>query len=198
MVSGLILAGGKSTRFGANKCLSLFEGQALIISVHQTLSSFCDQIIVSLGESSSEEEYRKVLGDEVQFVFDRSPDQGPLFALAASFEAASGEYTVVAPCDTPFITPRIYKLIIQVARNHDAAVPRIRGKWNPLHGVYKTEAMRRAIDDCISQEGTAVRHVIKYLDFEEVTEGALRQIEPTLSSFININTRDDLRKASDS
>jgi molybdopterin-guanine dinucleotide biosynthesis protein A len=107
-LSGILLVGGASTRFGSPKALARFEGETLAERAWRLLGEACDErIAVGRGEGLP----FPVLADE---------GTGPVAAIAAGLRAAQHEVAVVVPVDMPLLTAGALRLLARGCR--DAAV----------------------------------------------------------------------------
>ena len=194
--SGLILAGGRSTRFGGgDKAIKPVDGQPMICRARDALkASGVDEIIVSVRDEAQRALQAPVLHEHLPFVVDELHEIGPMAGLLAGLSAAHGEYVVVVACDMPFISPEIIFLLLQAAEGHDAAVPvREKGYVEPLHAVYRREPAIAAIKKATGAGNSRVAAVLHYLvDVVYVPVESLRKIDPELRTFANINRAEDL------
>jgi molybdopterin-guanine dinucleotide biosynthesis protein A len=98
MVLGAILAGGRASRFGSNKALALYRGEALIVHAARTLGAQADAIVVCGGET--------VLPGALYLPDRPEAGLGPLGGLAAAlFHARQHGFAGVVStgCDTPLL-----------------------------------------------------------------------------------------------
>lgn len=101
-LTGILLAGGASSRFGSPKELAEYEGETL-----------ADRAWRLLGEVSDE---RLVVGHGGL----ADPGTGPVAAIAVGLRAATHELAVVIPVDMPLLTSEALRLLADACR--DAAV----------------------------------------------------------------------------
>ncbi len=101
-LTGILLVGGASTRFGSPKELAEYEGETLADRAWRLLGEVCDERI-AVGRGG--------LPD---------PGTGPVAAIAAGLRAASHEVAVVIPVDMPLLTGEALRLLAGACR--DAAV----------------------------------------------------------------------------
>ena len=101
-LTGVLLVGGSSSRFGSPKALARFEGETLGERAWRLLGEACDEQL-AVGPGS--------LAD---------PGTGPVAAIAAGLRAAAHELVVVVPVDMPRLTPGALRLLAGACR--DAAV----------------------------------------------------------------------------
>lgn len=89
MIFGAVLAGGLSSRFGSDKALAEFQGHSLIALAVDTLSGWCEKVVVVGRETAP----AQTLPDWPR------PGMGPLGGLAAALHAAVDEgYDTVLTC----------------------------------------------------------------------------------------------------
>ncbi len=193
--SGVILAGGKSSRFGKDKALVQFEGKPLVKWVMEVIDEVVDEVILSL--SSEPENYNFVggLGKNIRIVIDAKPGLGPISGLFSSFKEAKGDYVAVAPCDSPFIKPELYTLLFNKAEGHDGAVPFINNFWEPLHAVYRRKPFILGLEKTLSAGKIRTVDTYPHLNIKKVNQEEVKAVDAETLSFININTKEDLLKA---
>ena len=102
-----------------------------------------------------------------------------------------GEYIFVAACDMPCINPGVVRLLFDAAAGYDAAIP----SWNadmlePLHAVYRKSALLAYLEE---HESLSLRSMVRSLNTRYVDIGMIREIDPDLLTFTNINKIEDLR-----
>ena len=119
---GVILAGGKSRRFGQDKALALLDGQRLIDRAIAGLRVQVDEVIVA-GRTM----------DSVTCVPDRpAPDLGPLGGLNAGLWHGRNfgfDWVVSAPCDAPFLPPDLVAKLWSAQAPRVAATSAVIGCW---------------------------------------------------------------------
>jgi molybdopterin-guanine dinucleotide biosynthesis protein A len=195
MKSAVVLAGGKSTRYGIDKALVQFRGKPLVMWVFTALSEVADEVILSISPEHDPSKFKELVGHEVVIVKDAQPDLGPLSGLIPSFSEAKGEYVAVAPCDSPFIKPKLYTLLFEKIKDHDGAVPFINNFWEPLHAVYRRKTYVQSLKKAQSQGKFRPVDAYCSLKIQNVTEEEVRSIDKELLSFFNINSLEDHKKA---
>ncbi|MBN1137608.1 MAG: NTP transferase domain-containing protein, partial [Anaerolineae bacterium] len=82
--SALVLAGGKSSRLGADKSLLLLDGQPLIARTVQQLSALSDDLIIVTNTP----EHLEPLGLATRLVTDERPGEGSLMGIYSGLKAA--------------------------------------------------------------------------------------------------------------
>jgi molybdopterin-guanine dinucleotide biosynthesis protein A len=197
MKSAVILAGGRSTRMGLDKSSVDFRGNPLIYWVYAVFRDVADELIISVSGETDTIPIQRILEGEFKIVRDEKPDLGPISGLQASFTRARGEYVAVAPCDSPFIKRELYLRLFELAIGADGAVPEVNGYWEPIHAVYRRDAMIDAIKKALAEGKTRTKDTYGYLKLTKLEETTIKSFDPELHSFVNINSLADLAKASD-
>ena len=101
-LTGILLAGGASSRFGSPKALAEYEGETLADRAWRLLGDACDeQLVVGPGGLTD-------------------PGTGPVAAIAAGLIAATHDLAVVIPVDMPLLTVDALRALADACR--DAAV----------------------------------------------------------------------------
>ncbi|OPY28241.1 MAG: molybdopterin-guanine dinucleotide biosynthesis protein MobA [Methanocella sp. PtaU1.Bin125] len=196
MRSGIILAGGRSTRFGGGeKSLRPVNGRPMICHVREAIAPLVDEIIVSVrDEEQRNRVFPYLIDGHNVFVYDELRDIGPLAGVLPSLKAARGEYVVIVACDMPLVNTRVIELLFEKAKGHEAAVPVGNdGFIEPLHAVYRREPMVRAVETAVSKGERRIAAPLKHLrDVVYVTSDEIRIIDPELKTFLNVNRAEDL------
>ena len=179
---------------GEEKGLALLRGRPLISYVAETLKSVADEIVIAVANGKTGW-YQEILGDEYIIAEDTRAGVGPLQGLITALRAANGDSVLVSPCDTPFLKVDLCESIVSLARKRDGAVPRIRGNFEPLHGVYRRIKCLAAFEEAMEEGRHRPVDAYEMLDLEYVDEDIVRVMDPRLDSFWNLNSREDLELA---
>jgi len=99
-LTGILLAGGTSSRFGSPKELAEYEGETLRDRAWRLLGAACDERLAVGGPGG--------LAD---------PGTGPVAAIAVGLRAATHELAVVIPVDMPLLTPDALRLLAEACRD---------------------------------------------------------------------------------
>jgi molybdopterin-guanine dinucleotide biosynthesis protein A len=131
-LTGIILAGGKSSRMGREKGLVYFRGKPLIQYGIDLLSHYTKQILIS----SSNPDY-------LSFGFEMVPDsvagQGPAAGIAAALKSSRSIWNIVIACDLPFLQPELIDCLLENSGSFQAVIPIHNGVMEPLAGIYHQE-----------------------------------------------------------
>ncbi len=196
MKSALILAGGRSRRMGYKEKALLPIGDKIILEhVMDALDGVVDEIIISLRDAPQQELLNNYTqGHDV--VLDKLQDVGPLSGILEGSKAANGEYVFVVACDMPYINTDVVELLFKRAEGHDAAIPIWENEdLEPMHAVYRTHPMTVETEKAILRnEKFVLAPVFKMKDLVFVKIDEIRELDPYLRTFVNVNTPDDVEK----
>jgi molybdopterin-guanine dinucleotide biosynthesis protein A len=195
--SAIILAGGLSSRFGQDKGLLQLAGKPLIRYVLESVDEVVDEKIVVVSCEGQVEKYLRAVGLGAKIVVDNIDARSPLIGAITGFEEAFGEYSLLIPCDTPFISRDIILLLLELCVCRNACVPRWpNGHVEPLQAVYRTKPALEASRAAFYARGFDMRAMLNRLHcVRYVSTLVLEQIDSELRTFFNVNTPQDLRRA---
>lgn len=146
--TGVILAGGLSSRFGSNKALADWRGKSLILHMLDILKPHFPHCLIVTKRPMD----YKALGLDVDIVEDVSSSQHPLVGVLSALQHAKGDYSFICGCDMPFLQDRLVEALCEAASGYEAVVPIWRGRRQPLCGVYSQAclaAIRRIMDKAV-------------------------------------------------
>jgi molybdopterin-guanine dinucleotide biosynthesis protein A len=101
-LTGILLVGGASSRFGSPKAFARFGGQTLEARAWNLLAEVCDERLTVGGDGLAD------------------PGTGPVAAIAVGLRAATNEVAIVVPVDMPLLTAAALTQLADACR--DAAV----------------------------------------------------------------------------
>jgi len=184
-ITGVILAGGKSSRFGVNKALLEINGSKLIDRVTGLLISIFERVILI---TNSPDEYL-YLGLPIRE--DLIKGLGPIGGILTGLEDINDEAGFFIACDMPFVSEDLIRYIVSVRGGFDAVVPKIDWKIEPLHALYRKSCLP-VIRGLIA---SGVYQTIKAFDMLNVrylNEAEIRANDPQMRSFFNVNMPEEL------
>lgn len=190
-LTGVLLAGGRSTRFGTDKAAALLRGRPLAQWVAQALAAACDALVVVHARGQALPALDVAV--PVRCVEDRWEARGPLAALVTAFPLVETPLCVVASTDVPLLAPGVVRLLAARVAAHDGAVPLVDGHRQPLVACYRPAICAGPFEAHLAASHGSVLGALDGLDIVEVAEPELRAIDPALRSFRNANTPAALR-----
>lgn len=189
MRSAIVLAGGRSQRFGErDKALAPVDGTPMLCHVVERVTPVVDEVVVNCRSDQRRAIERACDEFEVSVALDPIPDRGPVAGLAAGLDAVEGGAAVAVPCDMPRVAPTLLDRLF--AARAPAAVVQVDGRRRPLPAVYDSSTARPACERAL-EEGTArLQDVLARLE-PSVVDADEVDVGPT--AFVNVNTPTDLR-----
>ena len=189
MRSAIVLVGGAARRAGGReKYFFTFRGRTFIDRLIETLQEVVDEIVAVARDPGQCERFCHL--ENIRCIPDIRKDLGPIGGLHAGAFAVHGEYVFVVACDMPCVNPRVVTMLFDAAVGYDAAIP----CWNadmlePLHAVYRRGAL---LDYLEEHESLSLRPMVRSLNTHYVCVEKIREIDPGLLTFTNINNLKDL------
>jgi molybdopterin-guanine dinucleotide biosynthesis protein A len=167
------------------------DGETLLERLLRRLTPLVDVTVVA-GRGPLELP-RHDLPGRIRFVPDRLPGVGPLAGIEAGM-TATGEMPVwVVACDLPDVLLEIGEFLFQTLNGHEAAVPVVGGKAQPLCAVY-TGGLCGRVTELLASGKRRMTDLLGSLRVRYVEEAQLQTVDPELRSFANLNTLSDYER----
>lgn len=207
-VTGVVLAGGKSRRMGADKALLMWGKRRLVDHVADVLGSVFPRVMVVMKDPAlfQETPCRASLSPQAdnpvrvfgrvraRAVCDAIPGRGALVGIYTALVASETDRVFVVGCDMPFVKPQLIRWMADNCDGYDAFVPLIGSFLEPLFAIY-SKACIGPIERSLARGDFRVRGFFEEVSVGYAGEGCIRVVDPDLSSFINPNDSDDLAAA---
>ncbi|HKC70067.1 MAG TPA: molybdenum cofactor guanylyltransferase [Terriglobales bacterium] len=187
-MTAFVLAGGKSSRMGADKALLELRGQTLLQRALQLARTVSEDVRI-VGA-------REKVGEFAPVVEDKYPDRGPLGGIHAALASTGSDFNLILAVDLPFLENRFVQHLVTEACASGAVVtlPRAGGGLQPLCAVYRREfavlaeqalaAGRNKIDTLFAQT------TVRIMEEDELARFAF---SPAM--FDNLNTQEEWERA---
>jgi molybdopterin-guanine dinucleotide biosynthesis protein A len=192
-VAGIILAGGQSRRMGKNKALLQLPGNEQFTFVEHlahTLDACCSEILLVVRDQAAAAEYDTV--PNVRLVLDKIPGYGPLMGIYSGLSAIQSSHALVIAVDMPFLQPAMLTFLLSQPLTDALLVPVVNDAPQVLCAIYPQNILP-PIEERLSQGRRDPRSLLDEPNVTYIDEARLREIDPQLRSFININTPEELR-----
>lgn len=200
MPAGVILAGGRSTRFGdRDKAVATLAGVPMLRRVADRIEGVIDELVINCRESQRIAIVKAVrdYSHPAKFAIDPNPDQGPMAGIRNGLMECDAEYAFVVACDMPFVNPELVSYLFDRADCHEAAVPQLGDGWfQTTHAVYRATPMVEACDIALRENKRKIIEPLFELDYVVVEADELRELG-SFESFENINTREEFEAAAE-
>ena len=186
-ITGIVLAGGKSSRIGTEKGLVIFRNKPLIDYSLNVLTLVANEIIISSNSMMYNGFGFPVLKDEF-------PDSGPMGGIYTCLKASENEINIVLSCDMPMVNAVFLNKLLAAADGFDAVVPWYEKKYfEPLSAVYRKNLLP-VFEDFIQNKNFRIPDLFAAANTNYLKIGKEFGVDPLI--FFNINTLQQLDELS--
>ncbi|MFW2403380.1 MAG: NTP transferase domain-containing protein [Gammaproteobacteria bacterium] len=181
---GLVLAGGRSRRFGSDKAAIEIDGQTLLARTHRLLEPLVSKAYVSIAAVQTADELRSTF----PAIHDDYPGLGPAGGLRSAHRSNPGAAWFVVACDLPGLDERTLADLVQSRNAHKGATAYrspVDGYAEPLCTIYEPATLARFSRQPATGQALSPRRLLRDCDVELIElrrSGSLR----------NVNTPQDL------
>ena len=188
-VTGVIQAGGRSTRMGGEpKALMRLGGRRIVERVVAAIAGEVDDLLLVTNTP----ELYAFLG--VRMVGDALPDHGSLGGIYTGLLHAPGDAAFTVACDMPFLRADVARLVIARAAESDVVIPRTGDQLETLHACY-AKACLPAMETRLRAGRLKITGFFDDVRVLEIDEAAVRAVADPAVVFMNVNTPDELAQA---
>ena len=191
-IIGVILAGGKSSRFGSNKSLSKLANNKLIEHVINKIDKYFPEILVVSNDSGLKIENKKIkiIKDCIKGYL------GPLVGVLSAMKYANSfenkfKWIITFPCDTPFFEKLIVEQMIEKATSPKEKIYFVKDKKqrHNIFGLWST-SLEKVLEEDLNNN---FRKVDLWAD--KIGCNFIEKDIQNENEFLNINTKEDLEMA---
>ncbi len=194
-MTAVVLAGGKSRRFGRDKRGEIIGGQTLLERVIGCLSQIGDEIILVVAADSPPMVWASPQGQPaVKVVVDRFPNKGAMGGIYTGVAEAASFHSLVVAGDMPFLNRRLLWYMASLIEGFDVIVPMVWGRLEPLHAIYSKNCLS-PMERLMEQTDLKIVDLFPEVKVRTIPEAVVMEFDPQLRSFFNINTEADLIQA---
>lgn len=186
-MTGVVLAGGKSSRFGTNKALIEIQGKRIIDLVLDVIGQAFSEILLV---TNTPDQYA-YLG--IDMVEDIVKGIGPLGGIYTGLRHMGGVNGFFVACDMPFLNASLIRQMTNVCLGFDVTIPKVYGRFHTLHAIYHKNCLPH-IENLIEQGDYKITHFFGEVKVHYITEKDMQHFDPGFLCLLNINTREDFEK----
>lgn len=188
--TGVILAGGLNTRFsGKKKALETIGGKAVLSYTYDLFSEIFDEVILIANDPVD------YIAFDVKIATDIYQVRSSLTGIHAGLAMASNRWAFFTACDTPFVKKEMVELVLDaIDDKSDIVLPETQKGSEPLCAAYSKQCLT-SMAQSLEKEKLKIKLAIRNLRIKQIPETLLREKDPELVSFFNINTPEDLETA---
>ncbi len=181
-ITGIILAGGKSSRMGHDKAMLLYKNKPFIAHSINALKPLVETILI--------------VGDNKQYdplgynrVNDIVKDAGPLSGIVSGLQASATHYNLVVTCDVPLLTTEVLTLLTNAISNTDAIIQlKTQLHEMPLLAIYPKSCLP-VLEKSLFSGNRTIKIALENCTVKNVV------VDSSLEKFIeNINTKKQFNK----
>jgi molybdenum cofactor guanylyltransferase len=207
--TGFVLAGGKSSRMGADKAFLEFSGQTLLARALAVMGTVCDRVAI-VGDPAKFAKYGSSKHGSIKFgspksgsskyestkyssvVADIFPGCGPLAGIHAALVHSPAELNLMLAVDMPFVSRELLAFLFAAADGSDAivTVPRSGKGLQPLCAVYRRDFAAVA-EQALRAGKYKIDAAFSSVSLRVIEEGELAAAGFSEQSFFNVNTPQD-------
>lgn len=184
-ISGILLAGGKSSRMGSNKAFLKIKNRDLYEFPLSLLREYCDDIIISAPVDYFNSNDYRIIPDII-------PDLGPIGGIYSCLPHIRNEKALVLSCDIPFISKDYCQHLISLYNKQDIIVGLNNDNYpEPLAAIYSVNILG-IINQQLEDKNYKMSDLIKNCKAEIFS---IQEAGFSRKIFMNINTKEDFEKA---
>ena len=192
--TGIVLAGGRSSRFGSDKLAAEFEGRPLLDHALAAMSAVAARIVVVVAPGA-EPAIPGSLPGRVRVIHDPKRFGGPLVGLATALDDVETPHAVVVGGDMPRLVPAVlHRLAVTVGPRHAAVTLEVPGRIQPLPMALDVAAARAAATIVRARGGRSLRELLAELGAISIPAPVWRALDPGGNTVTDIDRPADLRR----
>jgi molybdopterin-guanine dinucleotide biosynthesis protein A len=191
-ITGIVLAGGRSSRFGSDKMAADYRGRPLLLSAIDAVSAVADDILLVLAP---EADPPGGLAAGVRIARDPAAYGGPLRGLAAGLASVTTDLALVAGGDMPRLSPSVLRKMCRTIETFDVdAVALLQGtKRRPLPLVLRSR-VRETVDDLLERGERSLKSLLEAVRVSDIQDATWRSIDPDGGTLLDVDRPEDLPK----
>ena len=187
-LTAFILAGGKSSRMGADKAFLELQGRPLLVRAIDLARAITSDVRI-VGDAEKFASFGPIIEDTFR-------DSGPLGGIHAALRSSTTDLNLILAVDLPFLTAAFLRLLVERAEDSSAVVtlPRTAQGWQPLCAIYR-RAFADAAEKALRGGNFKIDALFDQVPVQPLDEADLYESGFSLNIFHNLNTREDLEAA---
>jgi molybdopterin-guanine dinucleotide biosynthesis protein A len=192
--SAIVLAGGRSSRFGSDKLEADLLGAPLLHHAIRAVASACSEVIVVLASAGPVPALPTDVVSPIRMVRDETDRPGPLAALVTGARAATAARSLVVAGDMPTLRPALLARLVRWERGVGACLlvdhePQVLPLGIDRDAALAEGGRRLAAGD------RSLRALVTRLELELIQESEWRPLDPDGASLRDIDSPEDLHRA---
>ena len=196
-VTGIVLAGGASRRFGSDKLTASYEGQTLLERAVAAVAAVSTEVVVVVAPGDDRPLPGEALSPvPVRRAEDPESHGGPLVGLLAGLETAREPVAVVVGGDMPALSVDVLRALTRALGpadgGHDAAALVRSGVLRPLPAAVRNGAATQAARRILGDGERSLVALMRELRTRQVAEAEWRGLDPAGATLLDVDRPEDL------
>jgi molybdenum cofactor guanylyltransferase len=193
-VSAIVLAGGRSSRFGRDKLSVEVQGMPLLHHAIRAVSEMCSEVVVVTAAGPGRVRLPSRVRVPIRTIPDRSPYPGPLAALAVGLDAAAHPVALIAGGDMHRLVPSVLWRMVELALVDEAPAVALMedGALRPLPCLVR-RYHRRTAEALVDEGNASLRALLAAVGARGIPEKAWRSLDPAGLTLVDVDRPEDLR-----
>ena len=202
-VTGIVLAGGRSTRFGSDKLAAVVDGEPLLHRAIRAVAVVVNEVVVVIGPEAEAPALPVDLPVAISVARDAVAGQGPLAGLVAGLGVAEGSLALLVGGDQPHLRVEVLRALVDALAASAGRVPvdvaalADGGSIWPFPVALRVATVRPAAEAALTARELALFALFERLRVGLVAEERWRRLDPGGRSFRDVDTVDDLARTVD-
>jgi molybdopterin-guanine dinucleotide biosynthesis protein A len=197
-ISGILLAGGRSSRMGKDKALLPLpdkQNHSFVEHLASLLALYCREVLLVVRDPAQALEYKALVPGRVRILTDETPDVGPLMGLYTGLKTMqpTSSHGLALAVDMPFVQPALISYLLSQPLAGELLIPLVEQKPQVLLAVYPRTALQ-FIQTCLQEGRRDPRSLLAVCSVRYLEEKHLRDVDPQLRSFVNVNTPEEFQR----
>ncbi|MBI2119174.1 MAG: molybdenum cofactor guanylyltransferase [Elusimicrobia bacterium] len=188
--TGIILSGGKSERFQANKAFADWQGERLITVQVKKLKFLFPKIFLV---TKTPELYKFLEDKEVSLVKDQTSSFFAMGGIYSGLMQVKTSYAFVSACDMPLIQPDLIRFLWESRKGYKAVVPMWKGFFQPLCAFYSKDCLK-ILKMMIEKKSYKLNLLFEKIPTRFIKEKEIFPYDPKGLSFEDIDTPSDYER----
>ncbi len=197
--SCIVLCGGQSRRMGRDKGSMIIQDKPMIKHILSTLNHQINEVVIVLNDKDRIGKYSEFIDPDdytytITFLEDKIKNKGPMPGIMTGLSEVSGDYALVLPCDSPYVSKDYIDAIFSEIDNDYQAIVPYHDEDNklktsePLHSIYNRNVIPE-IENLVGEDILHIKGLIEKIDTKFVLIDN-KKIEK--KEFRNLNRPEDI------
>lgn len=195
--TGIVLAGGHATRFGADKLAVPIDGRPLLHHAILAVATVCDEVVVAIGSDGARPRLPDDANVQIRVVRDAVFNGGPLAGLAAGLESAHGRLAILVGGDQPSLSPAVLgEMLMWLGQDAGAQLDAVTlaedGLVRPLPAALRVATVRPVVAALLGGETRSLVGLLDHLRVGTLEPERWRLVDPDGASLRDIDVPGDV------